>query len=270
MRQLLRIRMPAIAALLCSAIACGGSYGSSAPAGDAPTLELATSARVGSYLVDGSGRSLYYFGEDLPASGSSAAVSNCSGACSAVWPSFHASNAVVQGINASDVGEITRADGSKQTTYLGWPLYHYVGDARAGDLNGEGVDSIWFVLHDQAYSIALLSTARPNPEPYLAEGTGQSLYFFSHDTAGTSATAPISACTSADCLGHFPIFLSEQPVVPSALAASDFTVFTRADGQRQSAYKGHPLYLFSGDAAVGDTKGRGFNGAWNTLDPRTF
>jgi predicted lipoprotein with Yx(FWY)xxD motif len=114
MNQVLRIRLPAaIAGLLCAAIACGGSYGSSNPG---PSLKLATSARVGNYLVDGSGRSLYYFGEDLPASAATAAVSNCSGACAAIWPSFHAADGVVQGINTSDVGEGTRSDGNKQTT----------------------------------------------------------------------------------------------------------------------------------------------------------
>ncbi|MGZ6124783.1 MAG: hypothetical protein ACXWLR_07475 [Myxococcales bacterium] len=268
MNQVLRLcALGVLAGLLCSSIACGGGDGSP---GDAPTLKLATDARLGKVLVDGNGRSLYFFGEDRPAFGSSAAVSNCSGACAAAWPSFHAGNAIVEGISASDVGEITRSDGSKQTTYQGWPVYHYVGDARAGDFNGEGVGSIWFVLHDQAYSIALLSNAPgPEPEPYLADGTGHSLYFFSHDTAGTSTGAPVSACTTADCLARFPIFLGDATVVPSALAASDFSVFTRADGQRQSAYKGHPLYFFSGDAAPGDTNGRGFNGAWNTLDPRT-
>jgi predicted lipoprotein with Yx(FWY)xxD motif len=266
MRKLLRIRAPGVlAGLLCSAIACGGTDN-----GSGPTLKLATSDRVGSHIVDGNGRALYYFGEDLPATASTAAVSNCSGACSAAWPSYHAGNDIVSGINPSDVGEITRTDGTKQTTYLGWPLYHYAGDLGPNDLNGEGVSDIWFVLHDKAYSIALLSTARPDPEPYLAEGTGQSLYFFSHDTAGTATTPPVSACTSADCLARFPVVLIEQPLVPSALNASDFSVFTRADGQRQSAYKGHPLYLFSGDAAVGQTNGRGFNGAWNTLDPRAF
>ena len=60
---------------------------------------------------------------------------------------------------------------------------------------------------------------------------------------------------------------SDAAVVPSDLAASDFTVFTRPDGQRQSAYKGHPLYFFAGDAAPGDTTGRGVANR-DTVDPR--
>jgi predicted lipoprotein with Yx(FWY)xxD motif len=82
------IRVPAaFAVLLCVAIGCGGSEGQSAAT---PALKLDTNDRLGSYLVDGSGRSLYYFGKDLPSSGSNAAVSNCSGGCAAAWPVFHA------------------------------------------------------------------------------------------------------------------------------------------------------------------------------------
>ncbi len=86
---------------------------------------------------------------------------------------------------------------------------------------------------------------------------------------GTATSAPVSACTGS-CLTTWPIFDSSSTVVPSILQASDFTVFTRPDGQMQSAYKGHPLYYFAGDAAPGDTKGRGVNGVWDSLDPRVL
>jgi predicted lipoprotein with Yx(FWY)xxD motif len=148
MKQAFRIPMlGGIAGLFLSAVACGGSdYGSGGgnnapPPPGAPTMMLATNASLGKYLVDGNGRSLYYYAKDFPAAGSNAAVSNCTGGCLAVWPIFHASSAVVQGINASDVGEITRSDGNKQTTFRGWPLYYFAGDTSAGNVNGEGFDS---------------------------------------------------------------------------------------------------------------------------------
>jgi predicted lipoprotein with Yx(FWY)xxD motif len=281
MRQALRIPvLGAVAGLLFSAVACGGSsYGSGGggnnppytpPAAGAPTMKLATNATLGNYLVDGNGRSLYYYAKDFPAAGSNAAVSNCNGGCVAVWPIFDASSVVVQGINASDVGEITRSDGSKQSTFRGWPLYYFAGDASAGSVNGEGVDSIWFVLHDQAYSVLLMSNpSGQQPTLYLADGAGRTVYYFFQDTVGTATGAPVSACTTT-CLASWPIFLTNSPVVPSILHASDFTVFTRPDGQMQSAYKGHPLYSFAGDAAPGDTKGRGVNNVWDSLDPRVL
>ena len=253
----------AFAGLLCGAAGCGG-YDSSS---NGPALMLAPDARVGSHLVDGSGRSLYYFGKDLPASGSNAAVSNCTGGCLAAWPIFHAGNAAFQGIDAADVGEITGSEGSLQTTYRGWPLYYFAGDSQAGDVHGEGVDDVWFVLRDQPYAIALMSKPVGEPQLYLSDGAGRSLYFFSQDTQGTATSDPVSACTSAGCLANWPLFLASAGVVPSALATADLTVFTRPDGQRQSAYKGHPLYFFAGDATAGDTKGKGVNNR-DTVDPR--
>jgi len=251
----------AFAGLLC-AVACGGAPD------DPSTLKLRADARLGNHLVDHDSRSLYTFGQDRPASAAAAAVSNCTGSCLSLWPPFHADTILVEGISATDVGEITRSDGAKQTTFRGWPLYHYVGDRGAGDVTGEGIDDVWFVPRDQAYSYLLLSNAPgTRPEAYLTDATGRSLYLFSQDTTGTATSDPVSACTSAGCQSIWPIFHSDDMVVPSTLAASDFKVFTRPDGQKQTAYKRHPLYFFSSDATPGDTKGRGVNNR-NTLDPR--
>jgi predicted lipoprotein with Yx(FWY)xxD motif len=40
----------------------------------------------------------------------------------------------------------TRADGTVQATYGNWPLYYYVGDHGFGDIDGQGVDGVWFVI----------------------------------------------------------------------------------------------------------------------------
>jgi len=280
MRQVLSIPvLGAVAGLLFSAVACGGSNNGGSgsnnppytpPAAGAPTMKLATNATLGNYLVDGNGRSLYYYAKDFPAAGSTAAVSNCIGGCLAVWPIFDVSSVVVQGINASDVGEITRSDGSKQTTFRGWPLYYFAGDTSAGNVNGEGVDSIWFVMHDQPYSVVLMSNpSGQQPTLYLSDGAGRTLYYFFQDTVGTPTSAPVSACTTT-CLASWPIFVTSSTVVPSILPTSDFTVFTRPDGQMQAAFKGHPLYYFAGDSAPGQTNGRGVNNVWDSLDPRVL
>jgi predicted lipoprotein with Yx(FWY)xxD motif len=271
MNDALRVRvLGAFTGLVCTVTACGGGGGGSPE--NVPALMLSANARVGTHLVDGSGRSLYYFGKDVPASGPNAAVSNCAAAngCAALWPSFHVGPGARQGINAQDVGEIVRSDGRQQTTYRGWPLYYYAGDARPGDINGEGIDDIWFVLRDRAYSVVLMSksTGVNPPNLYVSDGAGRTLYQFGQDTAGTATSDPISACVDR-CLVNWPIFLSEESIVPSALAASDFTVFTRPDGQRQSAYKGHPLYFFAGDTTAGDTSGRGV-AERDTIDPRNL
>ena len=44
------------------------------------------------------------------------------------------------------LGTTLRDDGTTQVTYNGWPLYYFVGDAAAGDVAGQNVNEIWFVL----------------------------------------------------------------------------------------------------------------------------
>ncbi len=269
-RRNVMVARAAFMGLLAVTAACGSSYGGSGtpgygPPGQSATLMVATDARLGGHLVDGSGRSLYYFAKDVPAGGTQAAVSNCNAGCLPIWPIFNADSVVALGINAMDVGQITRSDGSKQTTYKGFPLYYYAGDTAAGDTKGEGVNGIWYVVHEPSYSIALLSKAS-EAATYLTDGAGRALYTFARDTVGTPTTPPVTACTSAQCMTNWPIFLTDQVTVPSDLVAADFTVYTRADGMRQSAYRGHPLYYYVGDTAPGETNGRGVPD-WQTVDP---
>ncbi|WP_229839845.1 hypothetical protein [Streptomyces brasiliensis] len=49
-------------------------------------------------------------------------------------------------MNPKAVGAIRRADGQVQITVGGRPVYRFAGDARAGDLNGQGVDGKWFAV----------------------------------------------------------------------------------------------------------------------------
>lgn len=104
-------------------------------------LQVLESDGIGKYLADDQGKTLYYFTKDEPG------VSNCKDKCSEIWPPFHAENIVApSGFNKSDFGTITREDGRKQTTYKGHPLYYYFKDTQVGDINGQGVNNVWFVL----------------------------------------------------------------------------------------------------------------------------
>ena len=136
------------------ATACGGTggYGSYAPnagaaappASGAPTVAVAGSS-VGQILVDGSGRTLYLFEADMPAS------SSCYGACIGVWPAVVSAGqpAVGPGINAALVATTKRKDGSLEVVYNGHPLYYFTGDKKAGDVSGQGLNSFgaaWYVV----------------------------------------------------------------------------------------------------------------------------
>jgi predicted lipoprotein with Yx(FWY)xxD motif len=254
------------------AVACGSGGGpASNPSGgnpppSGPNIGLGSKASLGTYLVSAEGRTLYYFGLDLPATAALAPVSNCTtaGGCLGVWPIFHVETpAVAQGLQASDFAEFTRPDGAKQSTFKGWPLYFYAGDAAPGDTNGDNFE-VWYVVRDPFYSVLVLSKA-DGPPLYLANPQGRAVYAFANDTVGSSAASPVSACTDA-CLSTWPIFLADGNSTPTGVDSTRLSAFTRPDGQMQSAYYGHPLYSYAGDTVPGDTKGRGFMGLWDTID----
>lgn len=139
--HLILVTLTAIAALavgLTAALAAGDSAARSA------TVKTATS-RLGRILVDGRGRTLYLFEKDRR--GRSA----CTGACVSYWPPLlvHGKPIVGRGAKKSLLGITRRANGTKQVTYAGHPLYRYVGDTRPGQTNGEGLQDFgagWDVL----------------------------------------------------------------------------------------------------------------------------
>lgn len=140
----------AVAAPALLLAACGGSsssgtsnaYGASGTS-KSPSSAAAKAAVVethggalGTYLTDGSGRTVYLFAKDTGTS------SSCSGACATSWPPLLTKGAAsaMAGAKGGMLGTTTRSDGTTQVTYAGHPLYYYAGDSAAGDTNGEGIN----------------------------------------------------------------------------------------------------------------------------------
>jgi predicted lipoprotein with Yx(FWY)xxD motif len=132
--------------------ACAGeadSAGNGATAGDdGPTatagavIDVADDATFGPILTDGSGMTLYLFTADSPG------VSTCVDGCLATWPPLLTDGEPsAQGTaDATLLGTLTRDDGSVQVTYDGWPLYFFAADMAPGDVAGQGVNDVWFVI----------------------------------------------------------------------------------------------------------------------------
>jgi predicted lipoprotein with Yx(FWY)xxD motif len=95
---------------------------------------------------------------------------------------------------------------------------------------------------------------------YLTDGKGMTLYYFTKDQGTTSA------CTGF-CLERWPVFYVEATEVPMGVDLKDFTVITREDGEKQTAYKGRLLYYFFGDTNPGETKGEGIGDSWYVAAP---
>ncbi|MDD1699777.1 MAG: hypothetical protein LUQ04_03170 [Methanoregula sp.] len=214
----------------------------------APTI-MTTVSSLGTILVDAQGKTLYYFANDIPASG----ASSCNGQCAVIWPIFSVETITVSPpLVASDFSSITRTDGKKQTTYRGWPLYYYQADTQRGDVNGENVLKVWFVVKPDE---TVMISNKGNLGSFLTDKTGKTLYFFTKDTSGAST------CTGT-CLAKWPAFSADPVSAPSVLKPSDFSSVSRADGVKQTAYRGRSLYYFADDAKPGDVKGEGFNNVW--------
>jgi predicted lipoprotein with Yx(FWY)xxD motif len=89
---------------------------------------------LGKVVADAHGRTLYLFEKDTR--GHSA----CSGACAAYWPPMLTKGKPVAGGGAKQalLGTIKRANGTRQVTYAGHPLYRYILDTKRGQTSGEG------------------------------------------------------------------------------------------------------------------------------------
>jgi len=133
--------------------ACGSSTSSSSSSGSTPSHGAATpstsnasnsagaasvvstkTSPLGTFLVDGNGRALYLWDADH------GSKSTCSGACSQAWPPVTTTGTpkASGAVKASLLGTIKRADGTREVTYAGHPLYTFAGDTQAGQTTGQG------------------------------------------------------------------------------------------------------------------------------------
>ncbi len=110
--------------------------------------EVATAdSDLGQILVDGEGFTLYLFDND------SEGESACTDDCAETWPPLTGEATAGEGADAALLGTITREDGSEQVTYNGHPLYRFAPDEAPGDVNGQGVGEVWWVVSPEGESI---------------------------------------------------------------------------------------------------------------------
>lgn len=110
------------------------------PMGEA-TVEVAETSH-GQVLVDAEGLTLYMFDPDEQGE------STCYDECATSWPPLLVDGEPTAGDGADDslLGTTTRTDGAVQVTYGDWPVYYFAMDAAPGDVNGQAVNDVWWVL----------------------------------------------------------------------------------------------------------------------------
>jgi predicted lipoprotein with Yx(FWY)xxD motif len=120
----------------------GGSAPAAAGSATVPVQVQVEQSGLGPILTDQNGRTLYAFTHDKDG------TSSCTGQCIATWPALAGRQPATAGtgIDGSLLSQTTQAEGTAQATYNNWPLYYYVGDSGPGDVDGQSVDGVWFVL----------------------------------------------------------------------------------------------------------------------------
>jgi predicted lipoprotein with Yx(FWY)xxD motif len=143
--RLIRWVLPLV---LVSAVAVGGAMAASGSMrAHSSTVTTAKNKSFGTILVGSNGRTLYRY--TIDSKGVNRCTSNAT--CKKYWPALliaaGAKPTVATGARAALIGTIKAAHGMRQVTYAGFPLYFFAGDKAAGQVNGQGFESQWYVVN---------------------------------------------------------------------------------------------------------------------------
>ncbi|MEV4946806.1 SCO0930 family lipoprotein [Streptomyces sp. NPDC053755] len=256
-----------------------GAEGSAAAASPAGQLVAADTKQLGKVLTDSKGFTLYRFDKDS----ANPPRATCEGDCVTAWPVVSAAGAKPPaGVDPSLLGEVTRADGTKQLTVDGWPMYRYAKDARPGDVNGQGVGGTWFAAAPDGKKAAPAGNAeeegggedsgtvpgglaiREDPKlgDIVVDSRGMTVYRFKKDSAWPMKTACVGPC-----LKKWPVVAPADKNETKGITLKGFVTFNRPDGIKQQTIDCWPLYTFAGDEEPGDTNGQGVGGTWYAVSP---
>lgn len=230
------------------------------------TLKVAEDPNLGKFLVSGDGMTLYMFTKDEPDK------SNCEAGCLVAWPPFITQGSPVagEGVDAGLIGTTRLADGRLIVTYNQMPLYFWASDTKPGDVTGQGVNDVWFVvspageivgMESAAADVTLSVAEHPNLGKILVDGEGKTLYMFTKDEPDQSN------CTEG-CLTAWPPFVTEgKPVAGEGVDDALVGMAELADGRKIVTYNRMPLYYWAQDANPGDATGQGVNDVWFVVSP---
>ncbi|MGW4821317.1 SCO0930 family lipoprotein [Streptomyces sp. NPDC004227] len=248
--------------------ALGNGYGADGQqnaAKAAGELAVSANAELGKVVTDSAGMTLYRFDADT----AKPPKSTCDADCATAWPPVPANDATAgAGVDKALLGEVTRADGTKQLTIAGWPAYRYAKDTKAGETSGQGVNGKWFALAPDGKKASLanlpgLSVKKTELGDVVVDKNGMTVYRFSKDQAWPKS---VSACTGS-CLEKWPAVAPVAVSDTKGVLKKGMMPFTRPDGVKQMTINCWPLYTFSGDEAPGDVNGQGVGGTWFAVSP---
>ncbi|WP_406106215.1 hypothetical protein [Micromonospora globbae] len=162
-------------------------------------------------VVNGAGLTLYRFDKDS----NDPPASNCTGECAATWPPVTVAPAgkiFIAGIGRSAVGTVRRADGTRQVTIDGWPVYRFAKDTKRGDTLGQGVGGTWFGVTPTGGKAGVPAAGTSAPDDDASAPPATSAVFF--DEAGFSDNGASQGVAGADECRNL-----SRPGVASSVAA---------------------------------------------------
>lgn len=113
------------------------------PVSASTTLLIAHDPTLGDYFTDADGRTVYLFAKD-----SAIFTSACTGDCLTTWPPVPApaGRLTLPSDGRGELAPMNGNDGARQLAFDGIPLYYYAGDTAPGQINGQGVGGVWWVV----------------------------------------------------------------------------------------------------------------------------
>lgn len=228
-----------------------------------PTIDTTKNATLGNILTANKGMTLYVYTADTQD------TSNCSIICQKVWKPLLTNGAPTlgTGITKSMVSNTKLSDGSLVVTYNHMPLYFFVNDTAASQVNGQGFDNVWFAVSPEGKMVGKVSevsldvTTNPILGSYLVGQGGQAVYVYANDKPDTST------CTGACAANWIPVITLGKPILGNGVDSTQVGTIKLADGSLMLTYNHKPLYYFVTDARPSDVKGQGIKNVWNVLGP---
>jgi predicted lipoprotein with Yx(FWY)xxD motif len=170
-----KITLVIAAAALAGAALAAAAFGATSSASTTQASKGAVVAlghtSLGGVLVNPRGRTLYQFAKD------NHGRSACYGGCATYWPPLlsPAKPRAGKGVHTALLGLTKRADGKRQVTYAGHPLYTFFGDQNAGQTTGEGLTDFggaWDAVAASGHAVVSTSVSAGTGSGYGGYGAG--------------------------------------------------------------------------------------------------
>jgi predicted lipoprotein with Yx(FWY)xxD motif len=239
----------------------GQGYGMEALLTEVPRTQIT--------FADARGMTLYTYDKDSPGK------SHCTGTCAKLWPAALASRSARP---IADWKIIRREDGTRQWGYKDRPLYTFAQDVDAGSEYGVSPRNLRQFVgylarqragtdhHPAGWSPALAFPVSgiPMPESVAIREVGDANGLAFVDQEGRTLYR-FEGRGGAKALVRLASETQWTPLTAPALAhaVGDWSIIARGDGIRQWAYRGKPLFTFSGDLTPGDANGIGVSQDWD-------